>query len=98
MGNRRCGVTVSWPHVSLHCPGDHTYSHTQQFTKIICVIATLTSQREQSRVAGLDPKLPVVSGGFPPPKFAIRSNRWLGVKATPQLIPGPEPRHSMLNE
>ena len=59
MGNRRCGVTVSWHHVSLHCPGDHTYSHTQQFTKIICVIATLTSQREQSRVAGLDPNLRV---------------------------------------
>jgi hypothetical protein len=32
---------VSLPRVSLHCPRVHTYSHTQQFTKLICVIPTL---------------------------------------------------------
>ena len=30
------GAVVSWPHVSLHCPEIHTYSHTQQFTKKLC--------------------------------------------------------------
>jgi len=58
----------------------------------------LASHAGGRAAAGIDPKLPVVSGGFPPRKFAIRSNRWLGVKATPQLIPEPEPRHSMLYE
>lgn len=29
---------------------------------------------------------------------AIRSNRWLGIKAPPELIPEPEPRYSMLYE
>ena len=28
---------VSLPHVSLHCPGIHTYSHTQKFSKMNCV-------------------------------------------------------------
>jgi hypothetical protein len=37
------GATVSWPHVSPHCPEIHTYGHTQQFTKINCVIPTLPS-------------------------------------------------------
>jgi hypothetical protein len=37
------GAAVSWPHVSPHCSEIHTYSHTQQFTKINCVIPTLTS-------------------------------------------------------
>jgi hypothetical protein len=37
------GAAVSRPHVSPHCPEIHTYSHTQQFTKINCVIPTLTS-------------------------------------------------------
>jgi hypothetical protein len=34
---------VSLPHASLHCPEIHKYSHTQQFTEINCVIATLHS-------------------------------------------------------
>jgi hypothetical protein len=34
------GAADSWPHVSLHCPKNHTYSHTQQFTRINCVIPT----------------------------------------------------------
>jgi hypothetical protein len=39
LGNRRRrGAAVSWPHVSPHCPEIHTYSHTQQFTEINCVI------------------------------------------------------------
>jgi hypothetical protein len=33
-------AVVSWPHVSPRCPEIHTYSHTQQFPKIICVIPT----------------------------------------------------------
>ena len=33
---------VSLPHVSLHCPGIHTYSPTQQFTRMNCVIPALT--------------------------------------------------------
>jgi hypothetical protein len=33
----------------------HAYSHTRQFPGIICVIPTLTSWRERSHVAGLDP-------------------------------------------
>jgi hypothetical protein len=37
------GAVVSWPHVSSLCPEIHTYSHTQQFTKINCVIPTLHS-------------------------------------------------------
>jgi hypothetical protein len=32
--DRQCYVTD----VSLHCPEIHTYSHTQQFPGIICVI------------------------------------------------------------
>jgi hypothetical protein len=39
----------------LHCPGDPTYSHTQQFTRINCVVPTLSSERKRPRVAGLDP-------------------------------------------
>jgi hypothetical protein len=31
------GATVSWSHITLHCPEIHTYSHTQQFTRINCV-------------------------------------------------------------
>jgi hypothetical protein len=49
------GAAVSWPYVSLHCPEIHTYSHTQRFTKINCVIPALPSQRERSQVAGLGP-------------------------------------------
>jgi hypothetical protein len=37
------GAAVPWPHVSPHCPEIHTYSHTQQFTKINCVIPMLPS-------------------------------------------------------
>src|ERR1700677_3174150 len=48
-------ATVSRPHVSLHCPGIHRYSHTHQFTRINCVIPTLSSDRERPQVAGLDP-------------------------------------------
>jgi hypothetical protein len=58
------GAAVSWPHVTLHCPGIHTYSHTQQFTRINCVIPTLHSYRERSQVAGLDPLPPVVGVRF----------------------------------
>ena len=37
------GAAVSWAHVSPLCPEIHTYSHTQQFTGIICVIPALPS-------------------------------------------------------
>ena len=30
-------AAVESPHVSLHCPKNHTYSHTQQFARINCV-------------------------------------------------------------
>jgi hypothetical protein len=58
------GAAVSWPHVSPHCPEIHTYSHTQQFTRINCVIPTVTSAREGSQVAGLDPKPSVATGSY----------------------------------
>jgi hypothetical protein len=57
-------AAVSWPHVSPHCPEIHTYSHTQQFTRINCVIPTVTSTRERSQVAGLDPKPSVATGSY----------------------------------
>jgi hypothetical protein len=37
------GAAASWPHVSPLCPEIHTCSHTQQFTKMNCVIPTLPS-------------------------------------------------------
>jgi len=43
LGNRRRGESASWPHISPRCPEIHTYSRTQQFTKINCVIPTLPS-------------------------------------------------------
>jgi len=58
-------AAVSWPHVFPHCPEIHTYSHTQQFTKISCVIPTLSSDRERPKVAGLDPEPPPTAIGQP---------------------------------
>jgi hypothetical protein len=87
--------------VSLHCPGDHTYSHTQQFTRINCVIPTLSSDRERPRVAGLDPLLTPTTGSFR--ALGIQYNRraiwlqrscanattsqWLGAPSTPSPSP-----------
>ena len=34
-------VAVSWPHASPLCPEIHTYSDTQRFTKIDCVIPSI---------------------------------------------------------
>ena len=42
-------AAVSWPDVSLHCPRIHTYSHTQQFSKINCVIPTRPSSESDRR-------------------------------------------------
>jgi hypothetical protein len=36
-------------------PWDSHYSHAHQFTRINCVIPTLSSDRERPQVAGLDP-------------------------------------------
>jgi len=69
------GAAVSWPHASPHRPEIQTYSHTQQFTKINCVIPTLPSWRERSQVAGLDPNLTVVSGCIRAVSHSAHRNR-----------------------
>ena len=38
------GAAVSWPCASPHRPEIHTYSHTQQFSKIICVIYPIAAE------------------------------------------------------
>jgi len=57
----RKGAVVSLPHISSSGPSIHTYSHTHQFTRINCVIPTLSSDRERPQVAGLDPEPPAAT-------------------------------------
>jgi hypothetical protein len=52
------GASISLPHVTLHCPEIHAYSHPRQIPKIICVIPTLSSDRERRRCLDPTPKLP----------------------------------------
>jgi hypothetical protein len=39
-------AAVSCPHISPNCPTIHTYSHTRQVRKIMCVIPTLSAARD----------------------------------------------------
>ena len=66
---RRWEAAVSWPHVSLHCPGIHTYSHTWQFTRMNCVIRDfqipmLNSLQDRSPVTRLYPQRTVADDYF----------------------------------
>jgi hypothetical protein len=86
LGNRRWGATVSWPHVSLHCPEIHTYSHTQKFSKINHVNShapLIASDRTRtrcrhSRLSASDqsnrkpPQKTSIGGGAPPNRVSAR--------------------------
>jgi hypothetical protein len=58
------GGRRSWPHVFLHCPRVHTYGHTQQFPKIICVIPLLPRSENEGRWLDSDPELTLVNVGY----------------------------------
>jgi hypothetical protein len=49
MGTGADVAVVSCPYLSPSCPTIHTYSNTQQYSKIICVIPTFYSDRESGK-------------------------------------------------
>jgi hypothetical protein len=64
LGNASILGPASYLEVSLRCPSIHTYSHTQQFPRIICVNPTLVSAHHGFLGPQSDPLPPPMTVGY----------------------------------